>query len=128
MVTTAYGPTLASYGTTGHHSTIRLTVRLNLFIQPFHNHRPLQRRSTCDMHEWFWATSPLIIFTYLHIHAPPLKGDTTWVASEATPQTMMEITAAFLFLHDTTLDMTETDMILYHFPAGEGNPVHALRT
>ena len=68
MVTTAYGPSLAPYGTTGHHSTIRLTVRLNPFIQPFHNHRPLQRRSTCDMHEWFWATS---LLNYLHIPSHP---------------------------------------------------------
>ena len=91
MVTTAHGPSLAPYGTTGHHPTIRSTVRLNPFIQPFYNHRPLLRRSTCDMHEVVLGSYTLwIIYTDLHIHAPLLKGDTPLAASGATLQTMME--------------------------------------
>ena len=83
-----------SYGTTGHHPTIRSTVRLNPFIQPFYNHRPLLRRSTCDMHGVVLGSYTLsTIFTDLHIlhfNATFLKGITPWAASGATLRTMME--------------------------------------
>jgi len=132
-VTTAYGSAPAPYGTTGHHPMIRFTVRLNPFIQPLHNHRPLLLRcSTCDMHEWFWATprfEPFLrTFTSTphssretphgwHLEQRPgqlLKGDTPWMASGATPRTRIEIpTAFFFFFHVTMIDMVFTDLRMW---------------
>ena len=94
MVTTAYGPFLAPYGTTGHHPTIRSTVRLNPFIQPFYNHRPLLRRSTCDIHEVVLGSSTLstILLTLTSFTSTPhsSKESPPWAASGATLRTLVE--------------------------------------
>ena len=108
MVTTAYGPSLAPYGTTGHHPTIRSTVRLNPFIQPFYNHRPLLRRSTCDIHEVVLGSSTLstIFLTLTSFTSTPhsSKGHPHGQHLEQRFgqrwRTVMEITAT-LFFQDT---------------------------